>query len=383
MPLPNRAEEPQPTAAGKLLLKYGFPGHYRARCCPAPTRYRRESKELLLPSGPARYNRAHHNFAVFVVCATFVLLIAGGLVTSNDASLSVPDWPTSFGSFHMPRMTGGVLYEHGHRLIAAAITLLTMGLAVWTWMVDKQRWMRLLTALAVVGVLLQAVIGGLSVLSANWSSPYWRLVWTIIHGIFGQIMFCLLAAVALFTSAGWRAAPRTALPQAEGGKLRRWTALLVFLLFLQLVLGAAFRHVWTKWGPAAAERIDPSRIVYMFMVPHMVNALLVAAAVVLATVSVMKRAGDDRSLRIPAILLHILLLAQLGLGFGAFMTRVVAHQDIPQPTATLVWVTVAHQTIGALMLLFALVLAIQTRRSLATSPAAATATNFSRHTVSA
>ena len=69
------------------------------------------------------YNRAHHRFAVFVVCATFVLLIAGGLVTSNDASLAVPDWPTSFGSFHMPRMVGGVLYEHGHRLIAASITL--------------------------------------------------------------------------------------------------------------------------------------------------------------------------------------------------------------------------------------------------------------------
>src|SRR5256885_4404210 len=104
------------------------------------------------------YNRAHHRFAVFVVCATFLLLIAGGLVTSNDASLAVPDWPTSFGSFAMPRMTGGVLYEHGHRLVAAAITLLTIALAIWTWAVDKQPWMRLLAALAVAGVLLQAVI---------------------------------------------------------------------------------------------------------------------------------------------------------------------------------------------------------------------------------
>jgi cytochrome c oxidase assembly protein subunit 15 len=316
-----------------------------------------------------------------VVCATFLLLIAGGLVTSNDASLSVPDWPTSFGSFRMPKMTGGVLYEHGHRLIAAAITLLTVVLAIWTWMVDKQRWMRLLTALAVVGVLLQAVIGGLSVLSANWASPYWRLVWTTSHGVFGQIMFCLLAAVALFTSASWRAAPRTTLPQSEAGRLRFWTGLLVALLFLQLVLGAAFRHVWTKWGPAAAERMEPSRIVHMFMVPHMVNALLVAIVVVLATVSVMKRAGDDRSLRMPAIFLHILLLAQLCLGFGAFMTRVVLHMDVPQPTSTLVWVTVAHQTIGALMLLFAVVLAIQTRRSLADS--AAPALRFAQRTVTA
>jgi len=315
-----------------------------------------------------------------VVCATFLLLIAGGLVTSKDASLSVPDWPTSFGSFHMPHMTGGVLYEHGHRLVAAAITTLTLILALWTWMVDKQRWMRLLTALAVVGVLLQAVIGGLS---ANWASPYWRLFWTISHAIFGQIMFCLLAAVAWLTSAGWRAAPRSALPQQEAGKLRFWTGLLVVLLLLQLVLGAAFRHVWTKWGPAAAERMDASRIVHMFMVPHMTNALLVAVAVVLATVSVMKRAGDDRSLRMPAIFLHILLLAQLGLGFGAFITRVLLHMDIPQPTAPLVWVTVAHQTVGALMLLCAVVLAIQTRRSLCTAEAPMRGESLSRQTVSA
>ena len=265
----------------------------------------------------------------------------------------------------MPRMTGGVLYEHGHRLVAAAITLLTIALAIWTWAVDKQPWMRLLAALAVAGVLLQAVIGGLSVLSANWESPYWRLVWTTSHGIFGQVMFCLLAAIALFTSAGWRKTPATSLPAQNDGRLRFWTGLLVLLLFVQLVLGAAFRHVWTKWGPAAAERITASRIVHMFMVPHMVNAVLVMAVVVVATVSVMKRAGDDRSLRTPAILLHVFLLLQLCLGFGAFLTRVVFHMDMPQPTQTLVWVTVAHQTIGALMLLFAVVLAIQTWRALA------------------
>src|SRR5437763_5398335 len=93
------------------------------------------------------YTRAHHRFAVFVVCATFVLLIAGGLVTSNDASLAVPDWPTSFGSFHMPLMVGGVLYEHGHRLIAASITLLIIAQAVWTWIAGRSRYLRALTAL--------------------------------------------------------------------------------------------------------------------------------------------------------------------------------------------------------------------------------------------
>lgn len=299
-----------------------------------------------------------------MVCATFLLLIAGGLVTSNDASLAVPDWPTSFGSFHMPRMTGGVLYEHGHRLIAATITLLIFGLAVWTWIADRQKYLRALTALAFVGVLAQAVLGGLSVLSANWADPRWRLALATGHGVFGQIEFCLLASVAVLTSRSWRAEPQTKLAVADAGKLRFWTGFLVFMLLAQLALGAAFRHVWTKWGPSAAERMQAQKIVVLFLVPHILNAILATAVLVIATVLVMKRAGTNRSLKMPAMFLHVLLLAQLMLGVGAFLTRVIWHMDTPQPEAPLVWTTVAHQTVGALMLLTATVLAIQTRRAL-------------------
>jgi len=299
-----------------------------------------------------------------VVCATFLLLIAGGLVTSNDASLAVPDWPTSFGSFRMPRMVGGVLYEHGHRMIAASITVLVFALAVWTWISSRQRYLRILTALAVVGVIAQAVLGGLSVLSANWADPRWRLALASAHGVFGQIMFCLLASVALLTSASWRAEPASMLPAEDAGKLCLWTGLLVCMLLVQLALGAAFRHVWTKWGPAAAERIPANRIVNMFLVPHIVNAILATAVLVVATAMVMKRAGGNRNLRLSAISLHVLLLAQLLLGMGAFLTRVVFHMDVPQPQSALVFTTVAHQTVGALMLLTATVLAIQVRRAL-------------------
>jgi len=80
------------------------------------------------------YNRAHHRFAVFTACATFVLIIAGALVTSNDAGLSVPDWPTSFGSLYkIPNMVGGVRFEHTHRMIAEFVGCLTIILAIWTW----------------------------------------------------------------------------------------------------------------------------------------------------------------------------------------------------------------------------------------------------------
>lgn len=297
------------------------------------------------------------------MCATFLLLIAGGLVTSNDASLAVPDWPTSFGSFHMPRMVGGVLYEHGHRLIAASITILVFGLAAWTWIIDRQRYLRALTALAFLGVVAQAVLGGLSVLSANWADPRWRLALATGHGVFGQIMFCLLASVALLTSRGWRADPGITFEASDAPKLRFWTGLLVFMLLAQLVLGAAFRHVWTKWGPVGAERMQAQRIVAIFLLPHILNALLVTAVLVIATVMVMKRAGTNRSLKMPSMFLHILLLAQLMLGVGAFLTRVIWHMDVPQPEPALVWTTVAHQTVGALMLLTATILAIQVRRA--------------------
>lgn len=300
---------------------------------------------------------------MFVVCATFLLLIAGGLVTSNDASLAVPDWPTSFGSFKMPVMTGGVLYEHGHRLIAATITILVIALAVWTWVAKMARYLRWLTALAVIGVIAQAVLGGLSVLSANWEDPHWRLVLSTAHGVFGQIMFALLASVALLTSRSWSEEPPR-LPSEDAGKLRLWTGLLVAELLVQLVLGAAFRHVWTKWGPATGERMPAMQIVNYFLVPHALNALLTAAVLVVATVMVMKRAGTNRSLKMPSMFLHILLLAQLLLGVFAMLTRVVWHMDIPQPEPALVWTTVAHQTVGALMLLTATLLAIQVRRAL-------------------
>src|SRR5271169_5826202 len=81
-----------------------------------------------------RPNRRVHAFAVFTACCTFLLLIAGALVTSNDAGLSVPDWPLSYGSL-MPPMIGGIFYEHGHRMIASFVGLLSIILAVWLWRV--------------------------------------------------------------------------------------------------------------------------------------------------------------------------------------------------------------------------------------------------------
>src|SRR5215831_3194941 len=110
------------------------------------------------------YHRGLHRFAVILACATFLLIIAGALVTSNDAGLSIPDWPTSFHSFKVPSLTGGIRYEWSHRAIAGSIICLTVSIAIWTWIADKRRWMKWLGVAALSTILAQAVLGGLTVL---------------------------------------------------------------------------------------------------------------------------------------------------------------------------------------------------------------------------
>ena len=123
------------------------------------------SEEHVLKFIARPYNQGHHRFAVTLASWTFLLLIAGALVTSNDAGLSVPDWPTSFGSWYkIPKLVGGVRFEHIHRMIAQVAGLLTLILAIWTWRVEKRRWLRILALAAVGTVIAQGILGGLTVL---------------------------------------------------------------------------------------------------------------------------------------------------------------------------------------------------------------------------
>src|SRR5207245_3330881 len=137
-----------------------------------------------------------HYYATFVAFSTFLLLIAGALVTSNDAGLSVPDWPTSFGSFQITPPTGwvgGVKYEHGHRLVAGAVVLLTIGLAVWLRRAERRPWVRGLGGFAVLVIVLQAVLGGITVLS------YLPVGILVRSACLGQLFFCITVSLALFT----------------------------------------------------------------------------------------------------------------------------------------------------------------------------------------
>ncbi len=148
-----------------------------------------------------KYNPALFWFAVLNAVATFLLIGLGGLVTSHEAGMSVPDWPTSYGynmfPFPIKDWVGGIFYEHSHRLLASAVGLLTTILAVWLWLKDPRKWMHWLGIAAFLLVIVQGILGGLRV-RLNMDSL------GIPHGAIAQIFLVLTCAIALFTSRWWR-----------------------------------------------------------------------------------------------------------------------------------------------------------------------------------
>lgn len=274
-----------------------------------------------------------------VACATFLLIIAGALVTSNDAGLSVPDWPTSFGSFYkIPRMAGGVRFEHTHRMIAEFIGLLTIVIAIWTWRADRRRWMKYLGMGALGTVIAQGVLGGLTVLFFLPPSI------STAHAAVAQTFFCIAVCIALFTGRQWvEEVPRVELDMRRPS-LQTLTLLSIFILYVQLILGAMFRHHGLSWWP------------------HVANAIVVAFVLSWTAIRALSQYAKIDDVRRPAITLLSLLIAQLCLGFLAFLTRVAWGKDAVQPELPMVISTVAHVAMGALILATAVVLAIQVWR---------------------
>src|SRR5277367_5305296 len=180
------------------------------------------------------YHPAIHKFALFVVAWTLLLLCAGALVTSEDAALAVPDWPLSYGTI-TPPMVGGIVYEHTHRLIAMGLGLLCIGLAALIWRTDDRPWMRWLGIAALGGVVLQGVLGGLTVIKLL---HYWL---PVMHACTAQLMFALLVSIAVFTSRWWT----ESLPQYQdkgSPSVHSVVTINAFVIFLQVLAGAGFRH---------------------------------------------------------------------------------------------------------------------------------------------
>jgi cytochrome c oxidase assembly protein subunit 15 len=299
----------------------------------------RWARSDFLKAIPATYHRAHHTFAVFVACATFVVITAGALVTSNDAGLSVPDWPTSFGYLvKVPHFVGGIRYEWSHRMLAGTLVTLTLTIALWTFLGERRRWLRWLAVGAFCTVIAQAILGGLTVLLFQ---PPWI---STAHATVAQTFFCIAVSIALFTGRKWvEEQPRVEF-DSRRPSLATLSLLSILVLYVQLILGGMFRHHGMSWWP------------------HVLNAVIVSFVLAWTAVRALTAYSNIEAVRRPAILMLSLLIAQLCLGFTAFLTRVAWGKNAVQPELPMVAATVTHVAVGALLLATTVVLAIQVWR---------------------
>ena len=292
-----------------------------------------------------------NRYAILVACATFFLIIAGALVTSNDAGLATSDWPLSNGQF-LPPMVGNMFYEHGHRMIATTVGLLTIGLAIYIRFREKRMWIWRLGFFALVAVIAQGLLGALTVkmlLPLSVSSA---------HATLAQLFFCTTVSIAVFTSRSWIEA-RPFAEEKGTLPLRYLCTAALATIFLQLVLGATLRHS-AKWDqPLPVELI----------LAHIGGAVAVTIALSSTAFHVLWRHKDDPFLTRPATIALLLLVVQLFLGVAAYLTRTASPND-PQPLHPMIGITVAHVACGALVFATTIVLTLRTYRVLPASEAA-------------
>lgn len=299
-----------------------------------------------------------HGYSRLLAAATLVLITAGGLVTSTGSGLAVPDWPSTYGyfmfTFPPSKMVGGILYEHGHRLIASVVGLLTIGLAAWLSIADGRRWMRRIGWLALGAVVVQGLLGGVTVLYLLPPAV------SISHAGLAQLFFALVTSLAVFTSAGWLARyGRDAASERALEADRTLTRLAVatpIAVYGQILVGATMRHTGAGLAipdfPLAFGRLVPpvwdAAIAVHFA--HRAGALVVAGLVLAMAVHVLVRHAGRRELLRPALLLAALVPLQVGLGAWT----VLSGRDVA--------VNTAHVATGALLLAAAVVLGLRVCR---------------------
>jgi cytochrome c oxidase assembly protein subunit 15 len=299
---------------------------------------------------------------VALVCATFPLIWVGGLVTTYDAGMAVPDWPNTYGYnlFLYPWQTWvygpwGLFIEHGHRLLGSLAGMLAIGLVVSAWWCQSRRLVRWLAMAALVAVIVQGMLGGLRVIADE-------VQLAKIHGCFGPAFFALAVSVAVVTSDKWR----TGLPRHREslGKVERLAVLTTLLAYGQLVLGAQLRHL-----PAGG---DPGffRIALVF---HLAFAAALMVHIALLAVAVFRTQRGETSLVRPTAGLLFLIVLQIALGADTWVSKYgwptwfadygfAAEYTVVADSAHQAWVTTAHVAAGSLILATSLLVALRSVR---------------------
>lgn len=285
------------------------------------------------------YNKALHRFAVLMTVFTGGLLTAGALVTSNDAGLSIPDWPLAYNSL-VPPLVGGIRYEWGHRVVAGTVALLTALLAAWLWRSESRAKIRTLGLIALGTVVAQAVLGGMTVIFRQ------PVAVSAAHACLAQIFFCIIVSIALFTSRWWWAQNDQQVVEDTGSpQVRTLASLTVVATFLQLVLGAVYRHKGSG------------------ILPHLIGAAVVTAMIFLTAGAMRNRFPSSAPLTRCRRSLHSVIGFQLILGGAAWWSRITTA-DFPQPMPVMITFTVMHVVTGALTLAATVVTALVSYRLL-------------------
>ncbi len=284
----------------------------------------------------SEYKPGLHHWSLLLAFCTLLLVVAGGLVTSRDAGLSVPDWPLSYGKL-MPTMEGGILYEHGHRMVATTVGLLTIVSMVWLLRVDRRKWLRMLGMIALLAVIAQGVLGGLTVI---YLLPWWI---STAHACLAQLFFSTTVAMAIFTSDWWLDGPRV-IDENPKFPVRGLSLAAPLFVLSQLALGAAARHkaigsiYHISWSP------------------------VVTGVILWVSLRILLHYSQNRELRLASVVLLGITFCQVFLGIAAFMSR-IAYADAVQPMPLMVTFTVLHVAVGALTMAASVVLAILVRRN--------------------
>ncbi len=279
-------------------------------------------------------------FSCITAFSTLLLIFAGGIVTSAEAGLAVPDWPNSYGYnmflFPLAKMTGGIYYEHSHRLLGSLIGLTTIELAFMIFAMSDKKWLKNLGVVAVILVVIQGIMGGLRVTgyftmsqAAEEMAP--NLYLAMAHGISGQVFFGLLVSIAAFTSTAWNT--MEAVPHNKARSEQVMAKILLGMLVVQLVFGSLLRH---DYGMTILM------IHFSWAVLIMAKAALAAARACWGKVHppLLKRLGRS---------LGIIVLLQFILGIAA-LVGVVSSQQAAEPTMLDIVFSTIHQTTGALLL---------------------------------
>ncbi|HET6671379.1 MAG TPA: COX15/CtaA family protein [Pyrinomonadaceae bacterium] len=304
------------------------------------------NRQLAISPGP-------HRFALLVAAATFCLIVAGALVTSHDAGLATADWPLTEGHF-LPKaeslginsgvnMVGNLFWEHGHRMVATTVGMLTIVLVIYLFVKEPRRWVRRLGIFALLAVIAQGLLGGLTV------KLMLRFGISEAHATLAQLFFCTTVSLAVFTSRSWIEARPTL--EEKGIPTRYLCVAALVTIFLQLILGATLRHSATWDQPLPTELV----------LGHIGGAIAVITILSVASLTVLRRFPKVKFLTRPATIALALLGLQLLLGVAAYLVRLKSPDD-PQPLNPMVGITVAHVACGALVFATTIVLTLRVFR---------------------